>query len=323
MATTARSALLVACAVLLVAGVVGWQVYQQARADAERIRVLAGQLTARESDLEAAHAELATARARPVTQAAATEQLRDLAKSGQLPAGLPAFARSHDARVSEVTTARLEMVEQLHGAGSSPHSPIPQAARAVPEGAGSSLPISLDWRSSDGAFHFLAPDVAHPETATLETDEQFRLAAVVLASGQLRQESLQLQRVVPDGAGWRPVGTARLVAPELSYVPPPAPARPWFDPAVIVDVGASLGGRLPLQPAFRLGLGLMLLRWRDFGLQVDAFTDLRSLAGSGGALGVFWRPTIADRGNFALSAGCGAGLDGGARPFVAVDFVAW
>ncbi len=199
-------------------------------------------------------------------------------------------------------------------------APIPLATCPTAGCPANDMP-QLDWWDEWHRFHFVAPNVNTPDTATLEADQHFRLTAVVLRenTGDLRTEQVTLQETTADGS--KVLGVAKLLSAELHYAPDaPVPERIW-DPHLIAELGAVV--RIaPVGVSASVGVGATLLQWRGFGVAAVGYLDFRSLAGSGAAAELFWRPSVLGRPlNLAVGAGVGLGLDLQAHPYVGVCFV--
>jgi hypothetical protein len=159
---------------------------------------------------------------------------------------------------------------------------------------------------------------------------QFRYLGVVLRQndGNLKAQSHLLQRVVPDGkGGWTTVGTAEVVDATYNYVPDPGMAKPshppFWDPHLIAEAGIAVTVAPP--DAHLTGaVGATLLRVWDFGLAAVAYSDFKTLPGTGLAAQAYWRPSLhGESFNFGLAGGAGFGADLAVHPYVGVIFILW
>lgn len=307
---------------LICSGLLAYRLVQAAKL-ANQLR---GALTAKDAEFQAASAQLGLAQSTLTTPAALKAEDVQLIASGVVP-DLRKFEAAHHATVEGITTAKAEdRVASVQGTATvtvTPAAVAPSNSPAAVCPAPARETVIYDWHDAFGRFHLRDTDALNPAPGhvTFSADQHFRLTAVLLhqTTGELQTEQVALQEVTTAGAL---IGDLTLTEVHFSYAP--SPPTPLFDPHLIAQVVATILPRLPVKAMVGFGLGAMLVQYRGFGLQLAGYSDLNSLEGSGGAVGVYWRPSIAGREiNAALDLAVAVNLLGQVAPQLGLDFVLW
>lgn len=315
-------AVIVGLAVLAALAWVAYEAKGQAKQSDDLARQLKGQLTEKERDFTAAHAEIGLVKSKLVTQEALEETYKKQlgekdAEVTRLAKALEDFRKKHNAKVDSLTAANLRL-EAVIKNGTGTGTVIPNDDPTKP------ATIAYSFSDEYGRFKLTDPDVMLSGNETFAISQNFKLTTVVLREkgGNLKAQQVSLREVVKDGEGWKTVGVAKVIDSEFSYAPDESVAKDdsIFDPHPIVEIGTTFRPEAPLN----FGAGAILLRYSQFGLGPVLYSDFESLAGTGASAQVTWRPELADRPfNFGLAAGVGVNTDLSIRPHAGAIFVVY
>jgi uncharacterized protein YeaO (DUF488 family) len=272
-------------------------------------RQMAGQLTAKEQELEQEHLNLGLAESKLMEQ-------KDLAKAFeqekiQVSSEFAAFKKQYKIELESYQRTVASLQEQLKSKNTTVVTANnPREVTDPPPDAQfdhiidpKKEKIAYDWKSGDGRFELDDPDIfVAGGVKTFTLNQNFRVTGEVYREkvGFLKTQRLTLEEVVPDGkntdgsAKYKTVGTAKIVDSKFNYTEKSPDS--WVPRKGVFGlwgvVSANFGLNNGLNPRFLLGTGLQFLSWKGLGLGLQLYLDTTVWQDSGFGIDLAYRPTI-------------------------------
>lgn len=270
-------------------------------------RQMAGQLTTKEQQLEAANNALGIAQSKLLSQS-------DLLKAYEADkiktnADFEKFKKQYQLQIDSYQKTIAQLEQQLKGgtvvvSGGEPRQPTdpkPDKQFDKPIDPQKSK-LAYDWKSNDGRAEFQDPDVFSSGNETLTLHQNFVITGEIYKqkTGFLKTERLQLDEVVLTGKNkdgtpvYKTVASAKIVDSKFNYTEQSpdtwVPHKGVFGLWGVVSANFALNNGL--NPRFLLGTGIEFLNWKGLGLGTQLYLDTNVWQDSGFGIDLAYRPTI-------------------------------
>lgn len=291
-------------------------------------RQLQGKLTESEKQMQALNTELGTARAQLVTQATLDQKYESLLTARD--ADFEKFRREHALALKSISDSVFKLQQREHGGTETAREepPPPSKPGEQPTTPPAHPVISYEFTDPEGRVQLKDPNIWVQGDEDLQLTQRFRVEGTVLqqTNGSLMTERVQLQEVLPDGAGkYRELAAASLVDANFTYANAPQDAPPAgmkWGPSLMATMGSSFTSESML----RFGASARVVKLGPVGLAGGLSSNFQSLEGSGGDAFVTYTPSIHGR-ELGLVLGGGVHLPLGGtqrvRPNLTLSFVVY
>lgn len=284
-------------------------------------RQMAGLLTDKEKQLEAANQKLGLSQSKLMEQ---KELIKNYEQENiKVDADFEKFKREYKVELESYQRSVAQLQERLQNKNSTvvtvgnprevtEPKPDEQFNHLIDP---SKNKIAYDWKSGDGRFELQDPDIFSTNSIkTFTLNQSFRINGEIYRekAGFLKTQRLSLEEVIPDGKNadgttkYRTVGEAKLIDSKFNYTErsPDSwiPKKGVFGLWGVVSANFALNNGL--NPRFLLGTGIEFLNWNGLGLDLQLYLDTNVWKDSGFGVNLAYRPTIRNtRLNLAINVG--------------------
>jgi len=272
-------------------------------------RQMAGQLTDKERQLEAANEALGLSQSKLMEQHDLLQAYQE--ENIKVSADFEKFKKEYKIELESYQRTVAQLQEKLKNKNTTVvtvNNPR-EATDAPPDAQFDHIidpkkeKISYDWKSGDGRFELDDPDIfVANSTKTFTLSQHFRVTGEIYREkvGFLKTQRLTLEEVIPDGKNrdgttkYKTVGTAQIVDSHFNYNEKSpdswVPKKGVFGLWPTISTGLSLANGL--NPHLVIGTGIDWISYKGLGTGINLYLDTTIVQQSAFGVDISYRPTI-------------------------------
>ncbi len=257
-------------------------------------RQVAGQLSDKERELQAANNELGLAKSNLTTQEELNKQLQK--EKQEIDAKFQEFVKEHNLEIASKDETIAKLKQQIQGGNSGTTiTGCDSLAEQVKQ-----CTISYDWTDSLGRFKLHDPSIFVKDNETFTSEQYFKVYGEIWKQrdGSLETRRMVLREVKNLGDGKYeeiPGAKADIVDSQFTYTNAPyKDISSWRDLFRLRAIVAGDVGLIPNLGKTNLGIGVQFLEYKGFGMNSHTMLDFKDVLACEQTLGIAYSPRIFD-----------------------------